>query len=467
MIQQLTNRAHDLRRRMGVDGAIAYTFAARACGIIGSTGTVLLIVRFLSKVEQGYYYTLFSLVNLQVIFELGFSFVILQLAAHEAVHLTFHLDGGIGGDPVARARLVAILHKTLRWYSVASILMLVTLLPAGIAFFHRNSRGGDSAVWLGPWLAAGLAMVMLFSLNPFISFLEGCGQVRQVAQMRLGQAIMTVVLSWGALVFHRGLYAPAGVVVASVLVALGFVVSRRALLYGLLRTRPEADVLSWRQEVWTFQWKIAVTWISSYFALQILIPIVFAARGAVEAGRLGMSLSIAGYMWNLVFAWMSTKATPFGQLVAKRDYQGLDRLFFRTLWQSLAALGCIVATCMALVMALQRLAPSIASRMVSPTAFALLLLAAVGTFVIQCEAIYLRAHKEEPLVWQSLTVALLTCVGAWFVASRWGAAGVSLVYFVCSGVVGVISATIIFQFKRNSRVPVLVAVRELPYEVVQ
>jgi len=452
---------------MGIDGAIAYTFAARACAIIGSTGTVLLIVRFLSKVEQGYYYTLFSLVNLQVIFELGFSFVILQLAAHEAVHLTFHRDGGIEGDCTAHARLVAILHKTLRWDSVASIVMLATLIPAGVAFFHRNSRGGESAVWLGPWLVAGLAMVMLFILNPFISFLEGCGQVRQVAQMRLGQAILTVVLSWGALVMHRGLYAPAGIVSAYVVVGLVFLFSRRNLFYRLLRARPEADVLSWRQEVWTFQWKIAVTWIASYFALQVLIPIMFAARGAVEAGRLGMSLSIAGYVWNLVFAWMSTKATPFGQLVARQDYQGLDRLFFRTLWQSLAVLGCIVAVCMALVMALQRLAPSIASRMVAPRAFGLLLMAAVGTFVIQCEAIYLRAHKEEPLAWQSLTVALLTCAGAWFAAPRWGSTGTSFVYFLCSGVIGVASATVIFQFKRNLRGRAVVAVRELPYEAVQ
>ena len=72
-----------------MDGAIAYIFAARVCMILGSTGTVLLIVHFLSKIEQGYYYTLLSLVNLQIIFELGFSFVILQLAAHEAVHLRF------------------------------------------------------------------------------------------------------------------------------------------------------------------------------------------------------------------------------------------------------------------------------------------------------------------------------------------------------------------------------------------
>jgi hypothetical protein len=42
-----------LRRRTGLDRAIAYTVMARVFQIVGSTGTVLLIVRFLTPVEQG------------------------------------------------------------------------------------------------------------------------------------------------------------------------------------------------------------------------------------------------------------------------------------------------------------------------------------------------------------------------------------------------------------------------------
>ena len=68
---------------LGIDRAIMYTVFARCFNIVGSTGTVLLIVHFLTPVQQGYYYTLLSFVALQIVFELGFSFVILQLAAHE------------------------------------------------------------------------------------------------------------------------------------------------------------------------------------------------------------------------------------------------------------------------------------------------------------------------------------------------------------------------------------------------
>lgn len=450
MIRILFASGDALRKKLGVDRAIAYTFAARVCTIVGSTGTVLLIVKFLSKIQQGYYYTLLSLVNLQIIFELGFSFVILQLAAHEAVRLTFYPDGQIEGDPVSYARLVTTFHKTIRWYLVAGLLMGLTLLPAGAVFFHRTAPNASS-IWFWPWTVAALATVVLFVLNPFCSFLEGCGQVRQVAAMRLLQAVFAIFAAWGSMISGKGLFSPALVVVGNIVAVGAFLWSRRKLLRRLLHAKIDRDVLSWRTEVWSFQWKIAVTWLCSYFTVQVLTPVLFASRGAVEAGRLGMSLSISAYAWNLVFVWMSTKAAPFGRMVAKKDYAALDQLFFQTLYQSLSVLGILIVVCMIGVIGIQRFFPNLAVRMVSPWIFALLFLSAVGSLIVQSEAIYLRAHKEEPLLWQAVIVAVLTSAGAYLAAPRWGIEGACVVYFICTGVIALISASFIFREKRRSR----------------
>jgi len=83
--------------------------------------------------------------------------------------------------------------------------------------------------------------------------------------------------------------------------------------------------------------------------------------------------------------------------------------------------------------------------------FTLLLLGAVGNLIVQSEAIYLRAHKEEPLLWQAVIVAVLTSAGAYFAAPRWGITGTCIVYFICTGVVGTVSATAIFRARRRSR----------------
>ena len=438
-----------LRRRTGLDRAIAYTVMARVFQIVGSTGTVLLIVRFLTPVEQGYYYTLLSLVALQMVFELGFSFVILQLAAHETVHLALHPDGRIEGDRVARLRLASVLQKTVRWYLVAGVVMLATLAPAGSAFFAAHAAGGGTVHWHGPWIFAVIATVALFMLNPVVSFVEGCGQVRQVAAMRFMQGVAAIVVPWSVLISGHGLWSPAAVNTGFFLVALAFLWSRRKLLLPLLRCSGTAKAIVWRSEIWPFQWRLGVSFLCSWFTAQVFTPVLFAYRGPVEAGRMGMSMSIAGYLWAVVLPWMSTKATPFGNFIARGEFRALDSLFFRTLKQSVALIAGIVALCMAGIEALQHATPRLAARMLPPHLFALLLLAALGVFVVQSLAIYLRAHKREPFLWQSLLVASLTSGGTLLSIPRWGLSGAAITYFVCTGVVGVSFAVAIFRRYRR------------------
>ncbi len=434
----------------GMDRAIAYTVGARAAQITGSTGTVLLIIRFMTPVEQGYYYTLLSLVALQTIFELGFSFVILQMAAHESIHLAFYPDGRVEGDPVAHGRLASVLQKTMRWYLLASVVMIVTLLPLGFAFFSRHSRASAGVAWQGPWIFAVVATVSLFILNPFFSFLEGCGQVRQVAGMRLTQGAAAIVIPCSVMLAGHGLYAPGAVNLGCFLVGFAFLWSRRRILISLLRYAVAEYAIAWRKEVWPFQWQTGISFLCSYFTVQILTPVLFAFRGPIDAGRMGLSMSIAGYLWTIVIAWMYTKAMPFGTLIARGEIEELDRLFFQTLKPSFSLLTIIVVSCMLCLFGVQRTYPKLASRMVSLELFILLLLTAMSTFLVQSMAIYLRARKIEPFLWQSIIVAGLTCGGALLLAPHWGTTGVAVTYFFSSGVIGLSLAVRIFRATRRA-----------------
>ena len=116
---------HWVRTVLGLDRAIGFTVLGRFWGSAAGLVTLTLIARFLSPAEQGYYYTFGSLVALQIVFELGFSFVILQLASHERAQLTISNDYEITGDPIAHARLASVIQKSVRWYSVAAVFMAV------------------------------------------------------------------------------------------------------------------------------------------------------------------------------------------------------------------------------------------------------------------------------------------------------------------------------------------------------
>ena len=434
-----------LKHLLGLDRAIAYTVLARGFQILGSTGTVLLILRFLTPVEQGYYYTLLSLVSLQAVFELGFSFVILQMAAHECARLTLHAEGRVEGDAVAHARLASILQKAFRWYLVAAVILCVSLLPAGAYFFSRHARPlssvewhGSPVAWHGPWAVAVFATAFLFLLNPFCSFLEGCGQVWQVGRMRLGQALLGAAMSWGALLAHHGLYAPGAVIIGYAAAGLGFLYSRRKLCLGLLLYPAREQSVSWRNEIWPFQWKIAVSWACAYFTIQIFTPVLFAYRGAAEAGQFGMSLGITASLSILMISWMSTKATPFGQMIARGELQQLRALFFRTLRQALSLMVAAAALCQLAVIALHYLFPRLAARMASPQVFVLLLLTCISSFVVQSMAIYLRSFKREPFLIQSVVIAALTVLLSFVTVKGWGIAGISASYLTCTGAIGLI-----------------------------
>lgn len=61
-----------LKHIIGLDRAIGFTVLARGWSVLSGALTVLLIARFLSPAEQGYYYTFASLVSLGLSLNLGF-----------------------------------------------------------------------------------------------------------------------------------------------------------------------------------------------------------------------------------------------------------------------------------------------------------------------------------------------------------------------------------------------------------
>jgi hypothetical protein len=439
-----------IRTKLGLDGAVAYTLFARLVGIMGSTGMVLLIVHFLSPIEQGYYYTLLSLASLQMVFELGFSFVIQQLAAHECIRLELHPDGNVTGNPAAHARLASTLQLSLKWYTVAAGAMALILAPMGMVFFNHHAVAGSVYVaWQGPWLMAVLASSVSLWCMPFYSFLEGCGYVRKVAALRLRQAIATAIFAWVPMLLHVGLYSPAMAIMGYICAGAIFLGEHRRLLMGLMHYPVDGNAVHWKSEVWPFQWRIAISWMCSYFTVQAFIPILFALRGATEAGQMGMSLSITGYMTSLVLPWISTKATPFGRLIADHRFLDLDRLFHRALRQALAIFGMVALCVCGGAAMLPVIAPRLAARIVSPRLFVVLVLAAGANCIIQSLAVLLRSFKKEPFLVQSLLVASLTLVLGALAAPRWGSAGAAFSYLIASTGFALPSAYVIFARARH------------------
>ncbi|KAA6463109.1 hypothetical protein DYQ86_07215 [Acidobacteria bacterium AB60] len=396
-----------IKSKVGLDRAIAFTVLARTWTAAAGLVTVGLIARFLSQKEQGYYYTFGSLIALQIVFELGFSFVILQMASHERAHLVLHKNGSVSGDSTAHARLASVLQKSVRWYSAAAIFLAIFLLAAGSYFFSAHQQSGNEVHWRLSWIAAAISASLTFQLDPVLSFMEGCGFVANVARLRLVQAIAGSTLAWASLLLRHGLLAPAMVMSGNATVAALWLWRYRRFLIGLLRHAPTVSRIHWMREVWPFQWRIAISWLCGYFIYQLFNPVLFAYRGPVVAGQMGMSLSLINAMKSISMSWISTKSAPFGSFIARKEYALLDSAFFRALVQSLLVCLAGASFIYAGSLFLNWRHIAFAHRLLSPNLLGLLLLVAVIDTAVFAQALYLRAHKREKFLRISILNAVL------------------------------------------------------------
>lgn len=438
-----------MRRVLGVDRAIGFTILARAWSSAAGLVTVALIGRFLSPLEQGYYYTFGSLVAIQMVFELGFSFVILQMATHERAHLSISPDYEIGGDPIAHARIASVFQKSMSWYSVAAVFLAVTLVPVGLWFFGTHGQpGGGELSWRLPWCLAAVAAALNFQIDPVLSFLEGCGYVADVARLRWIQSATGSALAWGALVSHHGLFAPSMMLFGMAAAGFVWLAGKKKLLVGLMRYDPGEQRIQWGSEVWPFQWRIAVSWLCGYLSFQLFNPVLFAYRSPVAAGQMGMTLSLVNALQAVAISWVSTKAAPFGALIAKKKFRELDTIFYQAVRH---AMGVCVAGALTVWLGsvyLNWQGYQFAHRLLSPALLAIMLLATMINIVIFGQAIYLRAHKQERLFLNSLIGAFFVVLSTFFLGRKYGAAGMVIGYCVLNFAGLVWSTQVFVKYRR-------------------
>jgi hypothetical protein len=147
-------------------------------------------------------------------------------------------------------------------------------------------------------------------------------------------------------------------------------------------------------------------------------------------------------------AWIQTKGAPFGRLIASREFRALDELFFRAVRQSFAVVVAGECSFLLVVAVLRRLHHPLADRVLDPLPLALLAGTAILNQVIFSEALYLRAHKEEPFLWPSVFGALATAAASYFLGRCCGATGMMLGNFFLT-LPGIALGTWIFVTRRR------------------
>ena len=439
-------------RRVGVNRPVFFSMLTRGTQGVAALLTILLVARLLDGPTQGYYFTILGFIAFVQLAEFGLTYAVMQSASHEAPAAT--RDGTRFPEPGVGDRLAALLRGATRFN--AATIVLATLLVAGVG--TRMLFTGDATVsttaemWAPPWVAALLAVAASQLLNPRVSLLEGAGFVGDVWRFRLTQELSAGVVLWVALLAGFGLWAIALCFATRAGVGFAWLASgwRRRYFVALRRPRAVAGSdIYWWSEVWPFQWRIGVSALSGYLIFQFFTPLMFVIKGPAAAGQFGMTLALTNGLLTVTTAWLSSQAPLFGQLVATRSYDQLDRAFVRSVRSSFLVVLLTGAAISVGVLMLDRLQHPLAQRLLPPSAFLLFVAATITNHLIFAMAIYLRAHRREPLMISSVAGAVVTPIAVGYVGLHAGTAAVAATYLALT-VLGLGITALIFASRSRA-----------------
>lgn len=403
-----------LLRMAGVDFHVLTTLLSRGWSVLAGALTVLLVPLFLSPTEQGYYYTFASLVGLQILFELGLGQVVLQMVSHEMAHLHIGAGNTLEGDDLRRDRLASLMQLLRKWYIVAAVLFALLAGSVGAFFLHQRAELPDTA-WIGIWLVIVLCTATNLSFAPALAFMEGCGQIGQVARLRLAQTVVGYSCLWLALLAHLGLWAACMVPLASTVITVYWVRNSGTLYRGLLAQEFQvSNALNWSRDVLPFQWRIALSALSGYFIFYVMTPLVFANRGAAEAGRFGIAMTVFNALATVGTSWVYARTPAMAMHVSRNERPQLNAVFRAVLKRSLTFTALATSVLLLAVWALKASGVPQALRISELPVLLCLAAVCLANCVIFSAAAYMRAHREEPMLPISVAGGIATALIAYF-----------------------------------------------------
>jgi hypothetical protein len=168
--------------------------------------------------------------------------------------------------------------------------------------------------------------------------------------------------------------------------------------------------LSWRADVLPLQWRIALSWASGYLIFNLFTPTVFSRFGAVEAGKLGMALTIFSAISTIGMSWVNAKAPNFTMHISRGELIKLNFLFKYLFIRSTIA-TVLMSICVVLAAwFFNQHGLYIFQRIASLEVLTILAIVTICNSSVFSMATYMRAHRKEPMLIQSITIGLMIAI---------------------------------------------------------
>lgn len=377
---------------------------------------LLFIPLFLTQEEQGYWYTFTSLAALAIFADLGFSNIILQFAAHEFAFLRFKKNGEIEGDYVHLHKLADFFRFSVKWLGVIVSIVFPLIILYG--FYFINLKEDENITWRIPWIIYAFSSAIVFIYSSLLYFFEGCNSVAKVELIRFKISVITSVITLLSLFFEIKLYALAFSLMISFLYGLYMLYKNFNIAMKQLWNMSKIQYYSWKKEFFNLIWRYALSWCSGYFIFQLFVPFSFNYYGSIFAGKVGLSMSVWTAAMSISNIFLVSKTPFLNILISKKQWNEIDILLKNIFIKSLGIYitGIIIYYIIYDILydkffVFQRLL-DIHLMIISAVCWLLHL-------IVNTIAVYLRAHKKEPLMYISILWGIYVFLSTFFIVNNY------------------------------------------------
>lgn len=411
--------------------ALAYKLIQTICLLFA----IYTVPLYLDNRSQGYYYLYLNLASIQVFVELGLGTFLVNYssALRERGTKTNSKLGSLLKKVVSYAR-----YNSGLYIFIASMYVYIF----GDEYMYKDN------------IHYTLIYIIIIALDvskiPLLSIVSGCGDIVEVYRMKTVKALLEAVVLWVALKFGFGLNALIVAASISLVIVILFLnyIKRNFFLSILKSYNPESQV-NWMTDIFPMQWKMGLSWISGWLLFSSIVPISFKLIGPVEAGQIGMTLSMVLGLASASSMVVNAVSPKMAKYAALRDRVSVDRLAIRTANFSFSVyiFGALI---IAFISYYIETFPGKYSERILPLDTLIFVLIGVGAqqFTMPITA-YMFAYIKHPFVFESLLLGVLTISAIYMSGLYFGIYGMTISFMLVQVVVAVpIFVYKIFVFRK-------------------
>jgi hypothetical protein len=320
-----------VRRTLGLrrpDAASLYAASGTILRTVTGPVTLIVVAATLTKLEQGFYYTFFSVFGAYQMIEAGMGFVATQAIGRRMNGLRMK-GPALDGDEAQVAEVHARIGFVVIWLTLVALVCALPVYIGGVVLFNGETR----VDWAPPWGAYVAVSAIGVAVSSLGAVLEGIQRPQVAFGAQLAAAISTAVGLWCGLAAGLGLFAlPLASLMALLVGGSLQVWALRGILPAALR--PYTDGLSAGCalfvkvifEIWPFFSRIAVTWSFGFFYWNALPLLTFACFGAEQAGRRGVSIALLRAGMQFTESFLSSQRGRLSALLSSDPRSALALL---------------------------------------------------------------------------------------------------------------------------------------------